>query len=86
MIHHGGDGGGNDNHKEGNEKDVDDNDHPPPQLRAEEDSARKIGGADADDGGRGDKEGLNLKVPMKQNQFETQLSKSPCSYIKIWPC
>ena len=33
------------------------------QLRAEEDSARKIGGgADGDDGGRGDKEGLNLKV------------------------
>ena len=35
----------------------------PMQLRAEEDSARKIGGgADGDDGGRGDKEGLNLKV------------------------
>ena len=33
-----------------------------PQLRAEEDSARKIGGGDGDDGGRGDKEGLNLKV------------------------
>ena len=35
-----------------------------PQLRAEEDSARKIEGGDGDDGGRGDKEGLNLKVLM----------------------
>ena len=63
---------GNDNHEEEDEKDADDDDdHPLPQLRAEEDSARKIGGTDADDGGRGDKEGLNLKVLMKQNHFKS---------------
>ena len=45
------------------------------QLRAEEDSARKIGGgADGDDGGRGDKEGLNLKVAHYVNHV-SQMNK-----------
>ena len=61
FIQDGEDGASNE--KE-DERDVDDNNCLSPQLRAEEDSARKIGGSDADDGGRGDKEGLNLKVLM----------------------
>ena len=55
-----------------------------PQLRAEEDSARKIGGADADDGGRGDKEGLNLKVliiTIRRRHFYQKTS--PCDYMKF---
>ena len=51
-----------DNESDYKEDDGDDFDNYIFQLRAEEDSARKIRGGDADDGGRGDKEGLNLKV------------------------
>ena len=55
-----------------------------PQLRAEEDSARKIGGSDGDDGGRGDKEGLNLKVLNHHDRAETHLSKTdPCDCMQL---
>ena len=52
------------------------------QLRAEEDSARKIGGgADGDDGGRGDKEGLNLKVAHYVNHV-SQMNKRFVENVK----